>query len=147
MKETGAFSIGELAKATDTKVVTIRFYEKIGLLPVPPRTAANYRAYGAEHRQRLHFIRRCRGLGFTLDQVRELLSLAHEKDRSCADVDRVAVEHLAAVEQKIADLRRLAGELRRISSCCQGGRIADCRIIEALSPGQRPSRTGCFQDQ
>ncbi len=127
-------SIGDLARATDTKVVTIRYYEKIGLLPAPPRTAANYRAFDGRHRDRLHFIRRCRDLGFTLDQVRELLSLSAQTDDECAAVDRIAVEHLAAIERKIGDLQRLAGELRRISRCCQGGRIGDCRIIEALSP-------------
>ena len=134
MNDSGDLSIGELAKATGTKVVTIRYYEQIGLLPVPRRTAGNYRTYDAEHRQRLHFIRSCRNLGFTLDQVRELLSLSTQKERDCADVDRVAIEHLKSVEQKITDLSRLAGELRRISSCCQGGRIAECRIIDALSP-------------
>lgn len=126
-------SIGELAKATGTKVVTIRYYEKIGLLPEPPRTRGNYRAYGAEHRERLHFIRRCRDLGFTLEQVRELLDLSKKTDRDCAAVDRLALDHLAEIERKIADLKRLERELRRISDCCQGGRMGDCRIIEALS--------------
>ena len=107
---------------------------------------AYYRAYSPEHRQRLHFIRRCRDLGFTLGQVRELLSLSTQKDRDCAEIDRVAVEHLAAIEQKIADLRRLAGELRRISNSCRGGRIADCRIIEALSPEQRTVTPRSFSE-
>lgn len=127
-------SIGDLAKATGTKVVTIRYYEKAGLLPAPPRTAGNYRSYDARHRDRLRFIRRCRDLGFTLGQVRELLSLSAQSERDCAAIDRIALEHLAAVEKKLSDLRRLAGELRRISDCCQGGRVAECRIIEALSP-------------
>lgn len=126
-------SIGGLAKATGTKVVTIRYYEKIGLLPEPPRTSGNYRAYDASHRERLHFIRRCRDLGFTLEQVRELLNLSKKTDRDCAAVDRLALDHLAEIERKIADLKRLEKELRRLSDCCQGGRIGDCRIIEALS--------------
>lgn len=131
----GTFTIGDLSKATDTKVVSIRYYEKVGLLPAPPRTAANYRAYDREHMRRLGFIRRCRDLGFTLQQVRELLSLSADADRDCADVDRIATEHLAAVEQKITDLGRLAKGLRRLSTCCKGGgRVADCQIIEALSP-------------
>ena len=134
MPKQAKLSIGDLAKASGTKVVTIRYYEKIGLLPVPPRTAGNYRAYDTLHMRRLNFIRRCRNLGFTLDQIRALSSLSSQKDRDCADVDRMAVEHLGDVEQKIADLKRLTDELRRISGCCQGGRIADCRIIEALSP-------------
>lgn len=128
-------AIGDLARATETKVVTIRYYEKVGLLPPPRRTAGNYRAYEPAHLDRLRFIRRCRDLGFTLDQVRDLLRLSSEEDRDCAEVDRIAAQHLAAVEAKIADLARLAEELRRIGSLCRGGRrIADCRIVEALSP-------------
>ncbi|MGP1397330.1 MAG: MerR family transcriptional regulator [Inquilinaceae bacterium] len=134
MEHGETLSIGELARATGVKVVTVRYYEKIGLLPVPPRTDGNYRIYGVDHETRLRFIRRCRELGFTLGQVRALLSLSTLKDADCAAVDRVATDHLAAVERKIADLERMAGELRRISHCCRGGRIADCQIIEALSP-------------
>ncbi|MBO6635173.1 helix-turn-helix domain-containing protein [Parvibaculum sp.] len=126
-------SIGGLARATGTKVVTIRYYEKIGLLPEPPRTSGNYRTYDASHRERLHFIRRCRDLGFTLEQVRELLDLSKKTDRDCAAVDRLALDHLAEIKRKIADLKRLEKELRRLSACCQGGTIGDCRIIEALS--------------
>lgn len=135
MAEHARLTIGDLARATGTKVVTVRYYEQAGLLPTPPRTAGNYRAYDADHLNRLRFIRRCRDLGFTLDQVRDLLRLAAQEDRDCAQVDRIALEHLAAVERKVADLQRLANELRRLSTQCQGGSIAECRIIEALSPG------------
>jgi DNA-binding transcriptional MerR regulator len=129
------FSIGDLAKGTGTKVVTVRYYEQIGLLPVPSRTAANYRTYSNEEMRRLRFIRRCRGLGFTLDQIRDLLRVSSRQDEECAEVDRITGQHLIEVEQKISDLKRLAKELRRLNSCCQGnGVIADCRIIEALSP-------------
>jgi DNA-binding transcriptional MerR regulator len=129
------FTIGKLAGETGVKVVTIRYYEKIGLMPAAPRTDGNYRMYGLEHRTRLHFIRRCRGLGFTLDQVRDLLRLSSEKTQACAEVDRIAEQHRRTVEEKLADLTRLASELRRLSACCRGkGLIADCRIIEALSP-------------
>jgi len=87
--------------------VTVRYYEQVGLLPVPSRTVGNYRSYSDEHVRRLRFIRRCRDLGFTLDQIRDLLRFSD----------------------------RLAEELRRLNNCCQGkGIIADCRIIEALSP-------------
>jgi DNA-binding transcriptional MerR regulator len=131
----GPLTIGELAKLTSTKVVTIRYYERIGLLPSPPRTSGNYRAYEREQVSRLRFIRRCRDLGFALDQVRDLLRLSSRKEQDCTEVDRLAAAHLAAVESKIADLKRLARELQRLNNCCQGGgRIADCRIIEALSP-------------
>ena len=131
-------SIGDLAKGTGTKVVTVRYYEQIGLLPVPSRTAGNYRTYTNEHMRRLRFIRRCRDLGFTLDQIRDLLRLSSQKDEECADVDRITAQHLIEIEQKIFDLKRLAKELRRLNNCCQGnGIIADCRILEALSPSRK----------
>lgn len=128
------FSIGELAKATGTKVETIRYYERIGLLPAPARTGGNYRAYAAEHLGRLSFVRRARDLGFSLDQVRELLGLADQKDRSCEAVDEIAREHLAEVDRKIADLGALRRELDNLIGQCRCGTIADCRIIEALAP-------------
>jgi DNA-binding transcriptional MerR regulator len=135
MPSTKPLTIGQLARETDVKVVTIRYYEQIGLMPVAPRTDGNYRTYSREHRRRLHFIRRCRDLGFTLDQVRDLLRLSSEKTQACAEVDRIAEQHRRTVEEKLADLTRLASELRRLSACCRGkGLIADCRIIEALSP-------------
>jgi DNA-binding transcriptional MerR regulator len=127
-------NIGELAKAASTKVVTIRYYERIGLLPPPPRTSGNYRTYDREHVFRLRFIRRCRDLGFTLDQIRGLMRMSARKGQDCTDVDRLAAAHLESVESKLADLRRLAVELRRLTKCCKGGgTIAECRIIEALS--------------
>lgn len=129
--------IGDLAKGTGTKVVTVRYYEQIGLLPAPSRTAGNYRTYSNEHMSCLRFIRRCRDLGFTLDQIRNLLHLSSRKDAECAEVDRITAQHLIEIEQKISDLKRLAKELRRLNKCCQcKGIIADCRIIEALSPGR-----------
>jgi len=135
MPSTKPVTIGKLARETGVKVVTIRYYEQIGLMPIAPRTDGNYRTYSLEHRRRLHFIRRCRDLGFTLDQVRDLLRLSSEKTQACAEVDRIAEQHRRTVEEKLADLTRLASELRRLSACCRGkGLIADCRIIEALSP-------------
>src|SRR5271170_5277798 len=113
-------SIGDLAKGTGTKVVTVRYYEQIGLLPVPSRTAGNYRTYSNEHIRRLRFIRRSRDLGFTLAQIRDLLRLSSQKDEECAEVDRITAQHLVEIEQKISDLERLAKELRRLNNCCQG---------------------------
>lgn len=142
MNTKGLLRIGDLAKATGTKVVTIRYYEQIGLLPVPSRTDGNYRSYNDEHLRRLQFVRRCRDLGFTLGQVRELLHLSLQESKECTEVDRITAQHLGVIERKIADLERLASELRRLSACCEGdGLIADCRIIEALSPDM-PNRTG-----
>lgn len=127
-------SIGDLAKATDTKVVTIRYYERIGLLPEPKRTAGNYRSYSASHLGRLSFIRRARDLGFAIEQVRDLLSLSDQRDRPCEAVDVIAREHLSEVESKIRDLEALRRELDSIIRQCGRGTIADCKIIDALSP-------------
>jgi Cu(I)-responsive transcriptional regulator len=127
--------IGELSRATGAKVETIRFYEKLGLLAEPGRTAGNYRTYEPVHLARLSFIRRARDLGFTLDQVRELLDLADDRDRSCLGVDAIATSHLAAVDRKIGDLQALRGELDRMIGSCRQGTVADCRIIETLGAG------------
>ena len=93
-------SIGDLSKAAGVKVVTIRYYEQVGLMPDPPRTEGNYRTYGGEHVRRLQFIRRLRDLGFTLDEVRDLLRLSSERNQPCDEVDRITHEHLATVEMK-----------------------------------------------
>lgn len=127
--------IGELARATGTKVETIRFYEKSGLLAAPGRTAGNYRAYGADHLARLSFIRRARDLGFPLDQVRALLDLSDDRGRPCGAVDAIARAQLVSVERKIADLAALRRELASLIDQCGQGTIADCRIIDALAPG------------
>ncbi|WP_404406158.1 helix-turn-helix domain-containing protein [Pelagibacterium halotolerans] len=128
------FSIGDLAKATGTKVETIRYYERIGLLPEPARTAGNYRSYSGTHMGRLSFVRRARDLGFSIEQIRGLLGLSDQRDRSCAAVDVIAREHLADVERKLADLEALRHELASIINQCGRGTIAECRIIDALSP-------------
>ena len=130
-----SFAIGELGRLTGTKVETIRYYERIGLLAAPSRTTGNYRAYGAEHLSRLSFIRRSRDLGFSLDQIRALLSLSDDRQRSCEAVDAIAKEHLTEVERKIADLKALQRELGKMIDQCRHGTVAECRIIEALSPG------------
>lgn len=126
--------IGELAKTTSTKVETIRFYEKIGLLPEPSRISGNYRDYGFDHLARHSFVRRARDLGFTLDQVRELLALSDDRDRSCGAVDIVVRAHLAQTDQKIADLRALRHEFDELIGQCRQRAISDSRIIEALGP-------------
>jgi Cu(I)-responsive transcriptional regulator len=133
-----ALTIGELGKATATKVETIRYYERIGLLLAPPRTRGNYRAYGVAELGRLSFIRRARDLGFSLGQVRDLLELAGDRRGDCATVDEIAREHLTEVERKIADLQALHRELTVVIGSCRGGTVAQCRIIEALAPTSAP---------
>ncbi len=127
-------SIGELARATATKVETVRYYERIGLLPAPARTCGNYRSYDRAHLDRLSFIRRSRDLGFSIDGVRGLLKLSDDRDQSCAEVDGIARAHLAEVDRKITDLTALRQELNGIIGQCGNGTVAECRIIEALSP-------------
>ena len=99
--------IGELANATATKVETVRYYERIGLLSPPARTSANYRAYGSEHLARLSLISRARDIGFALEAVRELLTLSDDRSQSCEAVDSIARVHLTEVERKIVDLTAL----------------------------------------
>jgi DNA-binding transcriptional MerR regulator len=129
-----ALRIGQLGQATGTKIETIRYYEKIGLLPAPKRTAGNYRSYAAEHLQRLGFIRRARELGFTIEDVRELLKLAAHGERPCEQVDQFVARHLETTERKIQALTRLRRELRDTLDSCKGGRIAECRVVQALFP-------------
>ena len=127
-------SIGRLGKATGTAVETVRYYEKIGLLAPPARTSSNYRSYGTDEVARLSFIRRARALGFGIDQIRCLLDLADDRGHSCDEVDALARQQLNEVEQKIADLRSLRRELSDLIHQCRQGTIAECRILEALSP-------------
>lgn len=127
-------SIGELGRQTETKVETIRYYERIGLLAAPARTEGNYRVYGEAALNRLSFIRRARDLGFSIEQVRDLLALSDRRDQSCATVDELTRAHLAEVERKIADLEALRRELSALLSQCRQGTISTCLIIEALAP-------------
>ena len=129
--------IGELSRATGTNIETIRYYERIGLLPAPDRTAANYRSYGDAHRSRLSFVRHSRELGFTIEEIRSLLDLSDDPARVCGEADRIATAHLEQVEAKIAQLGLLRDELTRIVGRCRGGVAADCRVIEALGDHSR----------
>lgn len=134
MAEATHLSIGDLARLTGTKVNTIRFYEEAGLLPKAERTSSGRRIYHDADTQRLAFIRRSRSLGFPLDAVRELLTLADDTDQPCEAVDRIARAHLAEVDRKIADLSALRSELARVMGSCSHGTVADCKIIETLAP-------------
>ena len=128
-----AFSIGDLASRTGTKVETIRYYEKVGLLPAPVRTGGNHRAYTRAHADRLAFIRHSRELGFSLESVRALLALSDDADRPCAEVDAIARRHLDAVRDRITRLQALEAELSRVIEQCGCGRVGDCRVIEVLA--------------
>lgn len=125
-------AIGALSKRTGVNIETVRFYEKIGVLPAPTRTEGGHRVYEGEHVARLTFVRRARELGFTLDEVRSLLKLFDGDHYSCSDVRDVTAEHLKDVRKKMADLRRLERTLSDIVSRCEGGSVPECPIIEAL---------------
>ncbi|MES2290934.1 MAG: helix-turn-helix domain-containing protein [Pseudomonadota bacterium] len=125
-----------MSRATDTKVETIRWYEKAGLLPRPARTGGNYRIYGSQELVRLQFIRRARDLGFSLDQVRKLLSLSGDAQTGCASVHDTARDHIEEVDRKIANLTTLRQELAQLSETCTGGATKNCGILEALVPAQ-----------
>ena len=124
--------IGELAKATGTKAETIRYYEREGILPVADRTDSNYRDYSQNHLTALTFVRRARGLGFRMAQVRELLALSDHDEKPCEDVDQLVRQQLSDVDSKIADLTTLREELAQLSRSCQSDRIGECRIVESL---------------
>ncbi len=126
-------SIGQLAKASDVKIPTIRFYEEIGLLPLADRAANDRRIYGEAAIRRLAFIRHARQLGFSVDAIRDLLDLSDNPDRHCGEANRLAAQQLEDVEAKIAQLETLRGELRRMVDAACMGQAADCRVIEALA--------------
>lgn len=126
-------SIGKLAKATDVKIPTIRFYEQIGLLPPPDRTDSDRRVYDDRAVRRLAFIKHARQLGFTVEAIRSLLDLADHPERDCDQANALAQEQLVAVEAKIVQLEALRGELRRMVEAGCRGPAADCRVIETLA--------------
>jgi Cu(I)-responsive transcriptional regulator len=130
---TTEYTIGQLARETGCKVPTIRYYEQIGLLPAPRRSAGNQRLYGAEHLQRLGFIQHCRELGFSQAAVRELFRLTDQPNRTCEAVDAIARAHLEDVDRRIARLTSLKLELERMIESCRGGRVDKCHIIETLA--------------
>lgn len=125
--------IGQLSAETGTKVPTIRYYEDIGLLPEPERTVGNQRRYGQQQVDRLRFIRHCRDMGFPLADVRALLDLSDDPERSCASADTIARHQLQEVERRLASLASLRQELCRMIDQCAGGTVADCRVIESLA--------------
>lgn len=124
---------GELAKFTGCNLETIRYYENIGVMPDPPRSSKNYRVYDDGHVARLRFIMRARELGFTLDEVRDLLALVDGGAQTCGEVQGLANAHLANVRAKIADLKRIEHVLSSTVAQCTGDDVPDCPVIDALT--------------
>ena len=127
------YSIGQLAQAAGYAVQTLRYYEETGLMPHPPRTEGGQRRYGDGHLERLLFIRHARDLGFEVDDIRSLLELAAEPDRSCAEVDAIARQHLVAIDEKLSRLGALRSEVQRMLRSCARGKVAECNVIGALA--------------
>jgi MerR family mercuric resistance operon transcriptional regulator len=141
-------SIGALAKRSGVNVETIRYYEKIGVMPAPGRTGAGYRVYAQEHVRRLHFVRRGRELGFGLDKLRGLLRLVDGDAYTCAEVHALTIAHLEDIRRKITDLKRLAKVMASMAAQCTDNQVPDCPVIDALfemkpvSDGNWPSARG-----
>lgn len=127
------FPIGELSRRAGVKVPTIRYYERIGLLPPPPRTEGQQRRYGREAVARLAFIRHARELGFDVTAIRTLLALQDNPNQPCAEADSIAKAHLAEIEKRLSALAALREELQRMVAECASGRVAECRVIETLA--------------
>ena len=130
---TGEMSIGDAAKRSGVKIPTIRYYEQVGLLPVPPRTEGNRRSYGDAALRRLTFIRHARELGFEVDALRQLLDLSDQPERPCAEADVIARAHLAEIDSKISRLGALRSEVQRMLDECAHGRVGECRVIQVLA--------------
>ncbi|MET1413210.1 helix-turn-helix domain-containing protein [Roseibium sp. HPY-6] len=127
------FSIGELSRQTGVKVPTIRYYEKEGLIEPPMRTEGNQRRYRETDRERLRFIRHCRDLGLPMPAVRDLIELSQHPDRPCDAADRIAVEQLRSVRERILHLKKLEAELERIAVSCQGDQtVTECNVLKAF---------------
>lgn len=126
-------SIGELAAEAGVKVPTIRYYETIGLMPEPARTGGNQRRYGTAARDRLRFIAHARAMGFSMSSLRDMLRLSGHKEAPCADLDALVGARLAEVDERIARLNRLRGELAAMLESRCHGTVADCRVVEVLS--------------
>ncbi len=132
-KVTGRRTIGVLSALSGVNIETIRYYERIGIMPKAPRNAGNQRVYEDGHVKRLAFVRRCRELGFSLEEVRGLLRFVDSGDYTCADVRTLAEKHLAVLHQKITDLRKMTTVLEGMAAQCDGGEVPECPIIEVLS--------------
>lgn len=126
------YAIGELSKITGVNIETIRYYERIRVMPKPDRTSGGNRQYNFDELKRLSFIKRCRGLGFNLAETRALLSMVDQHNFSCAEVHEMTIKHLKTIESKLVDLNNLKKSLSTMASDCNNGNLPDCPIIDSL---------------
>lgn len=130
-------TIGEMAKNAGVGVETVRFYEREGLLPEPPRRSSGYRQYSPEALRRLQFIRRTKELGFSLEEIRDLMELRVDPHTSCGEVKRRAEDKITDIERKMAELGRMKKALGRLASSCSGrGPTSTCPILDAMEGGR-----------
>lgn len=132
-RQAGLVDIGAAAAASGVSVKMLRHYESLGLLGEVPRTAANYRMYAASHIHMLRFIRRARNLGFSMEEIAELLALWQDRSRSSAAVKRIAAEHMRALQEKIAQLQDMVDTLQHLTHCCAGDNRPECPILDDLA--------------
>jgi len=130
------FGIGEMSRKTGVKIETVRYFEKIGMMPAPERSEGGNRRYSTDHLQRLFFINRCRQIGFNQSEIKALLSMVDNKGVTCGEVHTITTEHIADIRQKIRDLRKLEKVLTQMANECSRGDIPDCPIIETLFAAQ-----------
>lgn len=134
MADSPSLTIGQLAERTGASVDTIRYYERRGLLPEPPRRDSGYREYPEESAARLRFIRRSKEVGFSLREISSLLTLRVEPETSCSEVRQQARSKISEIESKMLDLERMKGALEEITAACSGkGPTSECPILDALS--------------
>jgi len=126
-------NIGQAAAASGVSAKMIRYYESIALIPPGKRTEAGYRIYGENDLHTLRFVKRARSLGFSLEQIRELLSLWQNKQRASADVKSIALGHVAELNQRIAELSEMRDTLQTLASCCHGDARPECPILHSLA--------------
>ena len=136
-----ALKRSDVARLTGCNLETIRYYESVGLMPDPPRTSSGHRRYGAPHVERLNFVMRARDLGFTMEEIRGLLSLVDRGSHTCAEVERVGRHHLDVVRSKIRDLQAIESVLARTIARCTGSDAPDCPLLDVLNEGStKPER-------
>ncbi len=123
---------GVLSRRAGCNIETVRYYERVGLMPDPERSEGGHRLYAEEHVRRLQFIRRCRELGFAVAEIRALLDLVDRRDYTCAEIRDITIAHVDQVRRKIADLRRLERTMGAMIKTCDGGAVPECPIIDAL---------------
>lgn len=126
------YLIGEASKRSGVHIETIRYYERVGVMPKPLRSSGGQRVYDSEQLRRLSFIKRCRELGFSLNEVRDLFALVDGGNQTCNEVHSLTVNHLKDVRKKISDMRKLERVLKDMSDQCTRGNVPECPVVDAL---------------